>query len=73
MRMGKLMPSTIWNKDIAQKREKRLFTSRKCTVEVRYPSLTFESAIQMIKNHKPGIIQIPQETGHYAFTVSHYL
>lgn len=73
MRMGKLMPFTIWNNDIAQNREMKLFTSKECTVKVRYPSLTFESIMPVIKNHNPGIIQIPEETGRYAFTVSHYL
>lgn len=28
----------------------KLFTSRESTVKVRYPSLTFESIIQVIKN-----------------------
>lgn len=67
------MPFIIWKNDIAQNREMKLFTSRECTVKIGYPSLTFESIIQVIKNHNPGIIQIPEETGHYAFTVSHYL
>lgn len=73
MRKGKLMPFRIWNNDIAQSREIKLFTSAECTVKVRYPNLTLESIIQVIKNHNPGIIQIPEETGHSAFTASHYL
>lgn len=67
------MPFTILNNDIAKNREMKLFTSRECTVRVRYPNLTFESVMRVIKNHNSGIIQIPVETGCYAFTVPHYL